>query len=86
MLADQAEQIIIEDKTSGLTARRIASALGISVGTFYNVYPSMEDLVGVVNGRTLDRLAAEIEKIDAAGRPTQDVLNDFARCYLDLCG
>lgn len=50
------EKIVSEQGHAGLSARKVASAIGYTVGTLYLVFDNLDDLVIQINGRTLDRL------------------------------
>ncbi len=56
MALEAAEQIILEQGHDGLTARKVASEIGYTVGTLYLVFKNLNDLIMHVNARTLDRL------------------------------
>ncbi len=78
-------------ETGGLEAvkaRPIAKAAGISVGSIYNLFGDLDDLVRAVNGRTYDELyAAEMGALDAAraeGVSPTDQLLALAHAYLDF--
>jgi AcrR family transcriptional regulator len=51
-----AEAIVAEHGYKGLSTRKVAAAIGYTVGTLYLVFDSQEDLVLQLNGRTLDAL------------------------------
>lgn len=51
-----AEGILMEQGYEGLSARKVAAAIGYTVGTLYLVFDSFHDLILQMNGRTLDRL------------------------------
>ena len=56
MALEAAEAIVAAEGHGGLSARKVASAIGYTVGTLYLVFENLGDLVLQVNGRTLDRL------------------------------
>jgi AcrR family transcriptional regulator len=56
MALKAAEQIIVEQGHDRLTARKVASEIGYTVGTLYLVFENLDDLIMHVNARTLDRL------------------------------
>jgi AcrR family transcriptional regulator len=58
LILDTANLIIGRDGPEGLTARRLAEAVGYAPGTIYNVFSSMEEVYLRINARTLDRLYA----------------------------
>jgi len=51
-----AEGLIAEQGFSGLSARKVAAAIGYTVGTLYLVFRNLDDLILQVNERTLDAL------------------------------
>ncbi len=82
-LIDEAQSVIEQHGADALTARGLAKALNISVGTVYNVHGSMDDLVEQVNARTLARLQQDIAEIDLSAGSVSDVLEEFATRYMD---
>ncbi|HDN27236.1 MAG TPA: TetR/AcrR family transcriptional regulator [Thioploca sp.] len=50
------EEIVTEMGSKGLSVRKIALAMGYSVGTLYAVFRNFDDLILQLNGRTLDKL------------------------------
>ncbi len=51
---------------AGFSARRVARAVGYSVGTIYNVFPSLDHLIVAINSRTFelwtDHLRASLDR------------------------
>ena len=82
-IIEAAEGTIRRAGAASLTARGLASQLGVSVGTIYNVHGSMDELIEKVNSRTLDRLGQEIGSIDLGQGSVEDVLLTFAKRYTD---
>ncbi len=56
MALTAAEKIVAEQGSSGLSARKVAAAIGYTVGTLYLVFDNLDDLILQINARTLDRL------------------------------
>lgn len=50
-----ARGIVERDGIRGLTARNIATAIGYSPGTLYNLFDNLDDLALQINGATLAR-------------------------------
>jgi len=69
-----AGRIVGAEGIEALTARRVASAMGYSPGTLYNVFADLDDIVIQLNGRTLDDLAGRMAKARRGGDPVTDVL------------
>lgn len=53
LILDAAWKIVADEGVSALTARRLATDIGYAAGTIYNVFPSMDDLLLHINGKTL---------------------------------
>ncbi len=60
MALSAAEEIIATQGYQLFSARKVASAIGYTVGTLYLVFENLDDLILQVNGRTLDRLYQQI--------------------------
>lgn len=56
LILEMAWRIVGAEGPQGLTARRLADAIGYAPGTIYNVFASMDALSLQVNARTLDLL------------------------------
>ena len=69
MAIDAAERIVVAEGYAGLSARKVAAAIGYTVGTLYLVFRNLDDLVLQVNARTLDRLHARM--IEAGERDAE---------------
>lgn len=60
---DAAEKIVRGQGFSSLTARNIATEAGYALGTLYNLFDNLDDVILHVNARTLDALHAELKGI-----------------------
>ncbi len=56
-----AERIVQEEGVSGLTTRKVAAAMGYTVGTLYLVFENLDDLILAVNARTLDVMLTTLQ-------------------------
>jgi AcrR family transcriptional regulator len=54
---------------AGLTARQIASRVGCSVGTLYNVFGNLDTLILHLNGQTLDGLYDALSAVELVHEP-----------------
>ena len=77
-----AEQIVSQHGPGGLTARKVASAIGYTVGTLYLVFENVDDLILCVNGRTLDRLQARMLQERALCRDGREALLRLGETYI----
>jgi AcrR family transcriptional regulator len=66
---DAAERIIETEGLKSLAVRRVASEIGYTHGTLYNVFADLDDLIVHLNGRTLDALYEALKDIPVAGEP-----------------
>lgn len=83
LILQAATELIERDGLAGLSAREIARRIGYSPGTLYNVFENLDDLVLTIEARLLDRLAARLGDLPAAGSPEARVMQ-LARAYLDF--
>jgi AcrR family transcriptional regulator len=68
-----AQAIIAEEGLQGLNVRAVAARAGCSVGTIYNFFAGLEELVALVNGQTLDALYDKVSQAPVTGRPERDL-------------
>ena len=76
-----AEAIVSREGLSALRIRDVAVAARCSVGSVYNAYADLDDLVVAVNRRTLLRLDARLEEA-CGGVDAGAVLGILAEAYL----
>jgi len=82
MALDAAEAIIVVEGYKGMSARKVASAIGYTVGTLYLVFENLDDIVLQLNGRTLDKLFDWLVASRRAGGKSQDGLIALANAYV----
>lgn len=69
--------LLAETGYAGFSAREVAKRIGYSVGTLYNVFESLDDLMLAINTRTFVEWAAWIgQRLEAAGEDRIAVLVD----------
>jgi AcrR family transcriptional regulator len=86
-LTDAAVASITSQGLSGLKARALADAAGCAVGAIYNVVSDLDELILLVNARTLVALAATLGSGRKSGRgPDWAIaeLVELALAYLDF--
>jgi AcrR family transcriptional regulator len=69
-----AREIVQERGLDGLTIRRIAGKIGYSHGTLYNLFDDLDELILILNGRTLDALYDTLVAIPTYSDPEADLL------------
>ncbi|MGH8550738.1 MAG: TetR/AcrR family transcriptional regulator [Methylococcales bacterium] len=82
MALDVAEKLVAENGTSFLTARRIASGIGYTVGSLYLVFDNLDDLALQVNARTLDRLSLQLDQTASQYEQPRRCIVELGRSYI----
>ncbi|MGH8558215.1 MAG: TetR/AcrR family transcriptional regulator [Methylococcales bacterium] len=83
MALDVAEKLVAENGTSFLTARRISSGIGYTVGSLYLVFENLDDLALQVNARTLDRLSLHLDRtVLQFEEPPRRCIVELGRSYI----
>jgi len=83
MILDAATELLEEEGPSGLSARKIAKEIGYTVGTLYNVFHNLDDIILNINGQTLDELNAAMA--DAiAYHEEEEPIHDLVRTYVQF--
>jgi len=82
MAITAAEQIVVEQGYEGLSARKVAAAIGYTVGTLYLVFENLDDLILHINARTLDRLHANMNASQTQFNDASDRLLQLGRVYI----
>jgi len=89
-LVAAAERTITKQGLGSLRARALAEEVGCAVGAIYNVVEDLDDLVLLVNTRTLAALEHDLSAADRAGEPAERPNAAIARlvcmalAYLDF--
>jgi AcrR family transcriptional regulator len=74
-----ARDIVRRQGMAALTARSLATAIGYSPGTLYNLFDSLDELALHVNAATLDALYAAVSQDGRTGNPEIDLHRMLAR-------
>jgi AcrR family transcriptional regulator len=85
MILDAARQATERDGLRALKARQIARDIGYTIGTIYNLFEDLDDLVVHMNGETLDELLAVCSRATSGNGPVED-LYALAERYLEFTG
>ncbi|UTW54802.1 TetR/AcrR family transcriptional regulator [Kordiimonas sp. SCSIO 12610] len=67
-----AEKIVEKQGTKGLTARKVASEIGYSVGTIYNLFDNLDDLNLHIKARTLDAMYEFVKDVPLGNHVESD--------------
>lgn len=79
-----AEEIAETEGWRGLTARKVAGKIGYSVGTLYNIFETLDDLIVAVNGATLESLFEHLRAAMQKAKATapEEALGVLATAYV----
>ena len=72
MVLEKAREIAEKEGLRGLTARRVAREIGYTIGTLYNHFDDLDDLIVHMNGCTLDALYDALAAVELTGEPEND--------------
>ena len=76
-----ARDIAEKEGLRGLKARRIARDIGYTIGTLYNLFEDLDDLIVHLNGRTLDALYEACASVESDDEP-EAAARALAECYI----
>lgn len=79
-----AEKLLIKKSASELSTRQIATEMGYTVGTLYQIFKNLPDLLLHVNARTLKRLYEDCQKLDIDKQTPEHNILSYANIYLDF--
>lgn len=83
-IAEVARKLIIKNGAEQLSARKIAGEIGCSVGTIYNIFTNLDEIILTINGSTLTALH---ERLETAIMPDQDPTSAalaLGKAYVDF--
>ena len=83
MALEAALSILEEEGAKGLSARKVASAIGYTVGTLYLVFKNQQEMVLQLNARTLDDMDAWLEQRSNGCNAPRECLLTLAEAYID---
>ncbi|WP_159104277.1 TetR/AcrR family transcriptional regulator [Sneathiella glossodoripedis] len=64
-----------------ISARKIAKEIGYTIGTLYNFFRDLDDLIMQLNGITLDRLHTHLNNVELNGT-VEEQLTELADAYI----
>ena len=83
-LIDAAEIAIREGGLRGLKARDVTTKAGCALGGLYNAVQDLDQLVMLVNSRTLGRLGADLKNAVPSGASPTETMQALAGAYADF--
>ncbi len=79
-----AVELITEQGLAGLSARKVVSRIGYTVGSLYMVFRNLDDLIIQVNERTLEMLHARLAAAIIDQPPPAVAIRALAQTYIDF--
>ena len=83
LILESARRIVQSDGIETLTARKIAAGTGYTVGTIYQHFEGMDDLVHQLNGGTLQSLYEHCAGLNLIGSPGEN-LTTLANSFVEF--
>jgi len=77
-----AERLVATQGLVGLSARKVVSGIGYTVGSLYMVFRSLDELILQMNERTLDALYQKLAAAIADRPPPGVAIRALARAYI----
>jgi len=84
MALDAAEKIIIQHGYKGLSARKIATDMGYTVGTLYLIFKNLDELILHLNMHTLDALYEQMGITVERNPAPEKCVQALCRAYYDF--
>lgn len=87
VILKKAKDIILSKGFEELNIRDIAKKTGCSIGTIYNHYKNLDQIMRKINKDTLDSLCFELEKVIKSKEGSIidiDLFSEMAGCYIDF--
>lgn len=81
-LVDAAEDEIAQLGLTGLKARRVTKAAGCALGALYNVVADLDELIILVNSRTIKRLSDKLARALQDASSPESALQALAAAYM----
>jgi len=81
-----AERIVAREGITALTARRVAAAIGYTVGSLYLIFKNIDDLILHLNALTLDELHARASRSVEGQADPRGQLLALANTYIRFAG
>lgn len=83
IIFEAANKLIEKDGLNGLSARKLATAIGYTPGTIYSFYENLNELILKVNGKTLDLIYKKIEKSMGKSNSRDKLIKAIAESYIE---
>lgn len=84
LFIEAGQRLVMEDGLHSLNARAVAAKIGYSVGTLYNVFRNLSDLVVHINGRTLASMRDRLEEAIRNRDPNAAFGDVIGKAYMEF--
>lgn len=84
MFIEAGRALVMEEGFYSLNARSVAARIGYSVGTLYNVFRNLSDLVVHINSRTLIAMRDRLEEAVRNRKPDAEFGDVIGRAYMEF--
>lgn len=78
-----AELILVKDGFAGLSMRKVADAIGYTVGNLYLLFQNQDDLLSTINERTTDAVYAHLRDAIETTQDPAERIKQLARAYIE---
>jgi AcrR family transcriptional regulator len=78
-----AELILVREGHAGLSMRKVADAIGYTVGNLYLLFQNQDDLLATINERTTDAVYAHLRDASESVADPAERLKVLARAYIE---
>jgi AcrR family transcriptional regulator len=78
-----AELIIVSEGLGGLTMRKVADAMGYTVGNLYLLFENQDQLLVAVNERTADAVYVALRDASESASPPGNQVREVAAAYIE---
>ena len=79
-----AHEIVVKEGYRELSARKIASKIGYTAGTLYNLFSDLNELVLHMNAKTLDSFYETLEHEVQSAKNKEQAIYKTGKCYVDF--
>lgn len=84
LAVESGRKLVAEAGPQALTARKVATGMGYTPGTLYNLFENIDALAAAINIRSMEAFAGTIEAVMQRETSTSARLRGIARAYLDF--
>lgn len=79
-----ATEMVQENGFAGLSIRKIATKIGCAVGTIYNVYANLDEIILTINSVTLANLHTEMEHSSRGCTDSKQTMLKLGQTYVEF--